>query len=73
MHLHRLMQQGNAPLYVVGLSPEDLPRLQTGSPLLIHLEELGGQGTLMVLSSDNPAQLRAELAGYGLAPPRQSG
>lgn len=50
------------PLYLFGLSQQNLEKLREGMPIRIHLEEMGGEGEVLIMFGETEHAIAAELA-----------
>lgn len=57
-----------APLIVLGLSAGNVDNLRSNRPMLIHLEELGLSGDVIILYGDTEEDIRDDLAAIGAVP-----
>lgn len=55
---------GDRPLYLLGISAENVKRLKQGKPICVNLEEMGGAGELLLLYREHDSELVQDLAEF---------
>ena len=55
---------GGRPLYMFGLTDLNLQRLREGKPIVVHLEEMGGVGELIITFGQTEDDLAREWADF---------
>jgi hypothetical protein len=60
-------RQGN-PVFIFGLSDENIARLRQGKPILIDMKEMGSVGKVLIYSGATEEQMEAEMKKYLVVP-----
>lgn len=61
-------QADGSPLYVLGLSHENLKRLKEDQPIKVNLADLGGTGEVLIFAGATEESMIRELAAAQLIP-----
>jgi hypothetical protein len=58
------------PIYIIGLSAENIKRLQDGHPIHFQASDIGaGAGEFLIMAGQDEATLAGELEDAGMLPP----
>lgn len=62
-------ERDGKPLYGFGLSHQNLALLRAGRPIHVHLEQMGGEGSVFIFAGATEQDMANDLAELGLVNP----